>query len=196
MKRPALTPRQQAFAELYAASGNGTEAAIGAGYSRKAAAQQAARLLRIAKIQKAVQKIQMKLAGERVASAGEIAETLTQMLRDRETPSGSRIRAGETLLRCGGAFLQVNDDEPEDEPEDGDNFVQIILPWMRSQHDFSFTAVQMEGGEIVPLSGHETDSILYYIAPYDPEGLKAQLCPDSSFAEWDEPDEPVEKMTL
>lgn len=184
-----LTGKQQSFVEHYAASGNGTEAARLAGYAPKAAAQQAARLLRIAKIQKAVQKIQMKLAGERVASAGEIAETLTQMLRDRETPSGSRIRAGETLLRCGGAFLQMNEDEDVDEPEDGDNFTQILLPWVRCRDVSPFSAVMMESGEIVPLSGHETDETLLYICPFDPETLREQTCPDQSAFEWNEEDE-------
>lgn len=192
-----LTPRQQAFAELYAASGNGTEAAIGAGYSRKAAAQQAARLLRIAKIQKAVQKIQMKLSGERVASAGEIAETLTQMLRDRETPSGSRIRAGETLLRCGGAFLQVNDDEPEDEPEDEDGGTVIMVPWIRVQDQGPPTAVMMENGEVIPLAGHEADELLFYLCPFDLETLKQQICMDLSEFENDEPDDgPCDSVSL
>ncbi len=106
------------------------------------------------------------------------------MLRDPEAPSGSRLRAGELLLRAGGQFLIEDVDEPEDE----DNFTQILLPWVRCRDVAPFSAVMMESGEIVPLSGHETDETLLYICPYDPETLREQTSPDQSAFEWNEED--------
>lgn len=61
-----LTPRQRKFVEEYLKTGNGTEAAISAGYSRKTAASQASRLL----TDKAVQAYRIQLEREQFAAMG------------------------------------------------------------------------------------------------------------------------------
>ncbi len=50
----ALNPRQDQFVDEYLLDGNGTQAAIKAGYSSDTAAQQASRLLRNVKVQQAI----------------------------------------------------------------------------------------------------------------------------------------------
>ncbi len=61
----ALNPRQDRFVDEYLLDGNGTQAAIKAGFSPATAAQQASRLLRNAKVQQAIGERQRQLAEKR-----------------------------------------------------------------------------------------------------------------------------------
>ncbi len=62
----ALNPRQDQFVDEYLLDGNGTQAAIKAGYSSDTAAQQASRLLRNVKVQQAIAERQRQLAERRL----------------------------------------------------------------------------------------------------------------------------------
>ena len=55
-----LTAKQSAFVREYAASGNGKQAAISAGYAPKSAESCASRMLTIAKVRKGVEKFHEK----------------------------------------------------------------------------------------------------------------------------------------
>ncbi len=61
----ALNPRQDRFVDEYLLDGNGTQAAIKAGFSPATAAQQASRLLRNVKVQQAIGERQRQLAEKR-----------------------------------------------------------------------------------------------------------------------------------
>ena len=196
MKANGLSDRQELFCQLYASDPCATRAAEKAGYSKRTAGQQGGRLLKNVQVRKRIMALQRAQAGARIADAREISETMTSVLRDPEAPSGSRLRAGELLLRAGGQFLI--DDEPVDEPEDGDGGTRIIAPWVRQIDLEPFNSIKLEDGSVVPLSGAEDCMVWKYLDVFDPEQLAKQIATDETPYELDEPDddEPVEGMRL
>lgn len=76
-----LTVKQQKFIDYYIATGNATESAIKAGYSKKTAFQTGAENLRKPYIQGAIKEKLSELASERVATAQEVLEGLTAIAR-------------------------------------------------------------------------------------------------------------------
>lgn len=82
-----LTPRQQAFADYYIEMGNATEAARNAGYTGKYVGENADKLLKNTKIKAYIDQRLAEMSSKRVATAEEVLETLTRILRreSRET---------------------------------------------------------------------------------------------------------------
>lgn len=76
-----LNARQKAFCEFYVASGNATEAAIKAGYSKRTAKSIGQRLLTFVNVKKYIDELMQKLESERIASAEEVLQNLTAMMR-------------------------------------------------------------------------------------------------------------------
>ena len=76
-----LNARQKAFCEFYVASGNATDAAIKAGYSKRTAKSIGQRLLTFVDIKNYIDKLMQKLESERIASAEEVLQNLTAMMR-------------------------------------------------------------------------------------------------------------------
>ena len=76
-----LNARQRSFCEFYVASGNATDAAIKAGYKEKYAGVNADKLLKNTNIQKYIDELMQKLESERIASAEEVLQNLTAMMR-------------------------------------------------------------------------------------------------------------------
>ena len=76
-----LNVRQKAFCEYYVASGNATDAAIKAGYSKKTADRIASENLRKLELKKYIDELMQKLESERTASAKEVLEMLTSSMR-------------------------------------------------------------------------------------------------------------------
>lgn len=76
-----LNARQKAFCEYYVASGNATDAAIKAGYSKRTAKSIGQRLLTFVDIKKYIDELMQKLESERIASAEEVLQHLTAMMR-------------------------------------------------------------------------------------------------------------------
>nr|DAS90882.1 MAG TPA: Terminase small subunit [Caudoviricetes sp.] len=76
-----LNARQKAFCEYYVASGNATEAAIKAGYSERTAKSIGQRLLTFVDIKKYIDELMQKLESERIATAEEVLQNLTAMMR-------------------------------------------------------------------------------------------------------------------
>ena len=159
-----MNARQRAFAEHYATTGNAAEAARRAGYSPKTARAIGQKLLTKADIQEYIHELQSKASRERIAGAEEVASTLTVMLRDCSLAAGTRIRAANTLLRAGGAFLPPAPPVVEMDTADvhsDDQEVRICLPYT-PRDAVQPNAVQLPGGDIVPLAGHEGDDILIF----------------------------------
>lgn len=120
-----LSPKQLRFCELYAQSGNGTQAAIAAGYSRQSAAAQASRLLKNRKVRQYLDRLQTKAAGEAIADIAEVQSVLSDLLRDTKKPPAARIGAANLLLKSRDAYTPPDEPLPDD-PKDS---VQIVLPW-------------------------------------------------------------------
>ena len=76
-----LNARQKSFCEYYVASGNATDSAIKAGYSERTAKSIGQRLLTFVDIKKYIDELMQKLESERIATAEEVLQNLTAMMR-------------------------------------------------------------------------------------------------------------------
>ena len=173
-----LSERQKRFCEVYASNPNATAAAQAAGYSARTAAAQASRLLRNVKVKSYLNELRRKTEGERIADAIEVQVIWTNLLRDSSKPPAARIRAGELLMRAGGAFIPEDESLPDDESNDAP---KICMPWVRGQSAELFNAIDMEDGTIVPLFGAEDLELLYYISPFRPDQMRAAFEPENYF---------------
>ena len=80
-----LTPRQQKFCDEYLISGNATDAAIKAGYSRKTAKSIGQRLLTFVDLKQYIETELEKLHSAKIADAQEVLEYLTAVMRGQHT---------------------------------------------------------------------------------------------------------------
>ena len=76
-----LNARQKAFCEYYVVCSNATEAAIKAGYSKKTARVIGQENLTKPALKKYIDELMQKLESERIASAEEVLQNLTAMMR-------------------------------------------------------------------------------------------------------------------
>ena len=79
-----LNARQKKFAEYYVQSGNATDSAIKAGYSKKYANTNASKLLQNTTIVQYIKEISDKLKDERIMCAKDIQVTLSDIARNDE----------------------------------------------------------------------------------------------------------------
>ena len=125
-----MTPKQRKFCLEYAASGNATQSAIKAGYSCKTAGVIGDENLKKPYIQKELEKIREEMESKKIATAKEMQETLTLIIRGdlqeeiiivegygdgvtkMKSPSfRDKIKAVDTLSKMQGLYLtgtQVN----------------------------------------------------------------------------------------
>lgn len=107
-----LTPKQKAFAEFYAASGNATEAAIKAGYSEKTAQQIGAENLLKPVITEYLATLTKNDAENHIMTAIERQTFLTGVVRgaikegENSAKLSDRIRACELLGKMQGDFTE------------------------------------------------------------------------------------------
>lgn len=80
-----LTPKQKAFAEYYIETGNATESAIKAGYSKKTARVIGQENLLKPALKSYIDEKMKELESKRIAKAEEVLEYLTRVLRGEET---------------------------------------------------------------------------------------------------------------
>lgn len=121
-----MNERQKRFTDEYIATGNASEAARRAGYSKKTAYAIGERLLRNVEVREEIDSKLAQLQSERTADVGEVLEHLTSVLRGQETenivtPSGKkfeipvkefdRLKAADMLLRVHGAYKEKVDVE-------------------------------------------------------------------------------------
>ena len=76
-----LNARQKAFCEFYVASGNATDAAIKAGYSKSYARDRIHILMKSIGISRYIDELMQKVQSERIASAEEVLQNLTAIMR-------------------------------------------------------------------------------------------------------------------
>ena len=82
--RDKLTLKQKAFADFYIECGNATEAAIKAGYSKKAAQQIGSENLSKPLISAYIDQRMEQIENERIASGEEVLKYLTSVMRGEE----------------------------------------------------------------------------------------------------------------
>ena len=79
-----LTIKQKKFADEYIKTGNATQSAINAGYSKKYANTNASKLLQNTTIKAYIDERMKKLEDEAIADQSEILKYLTRIIRDEE----------------------------------------------------------------------------------------------------------------
>ncbi|MDY5164573.1 terminase small subunit [Leuconostoc falkenbergense] len=79
-----LTPKQKRFADEYIKTGNATQSAIEAGYSKKYANTNAPKLLQNTTLKQYIEKCMAEIASNRVMSYTEAVELLTSIARGEE----------------------------------------------------------------------------------------------------------------
>lgn len=104
MAKGELTAMQQRFVEVYA--GNGTEAAILAGYSKKSAEKLARDLLRNPTVADAIRAREKKEIRPLIASRTARQEFWTNTMQDRDEEMKNRLKASELLGKSEGDFLE------------------------------------------------------------------------------------------
>lgn len=82
-----LTQKQQRFVDEYIISGNATQAAIKAGYAKKAAYRTGADNLKKPQIKSALEKRNAEIQSEKTADMTEVMEYLTSVMRGEQTES-------------------------------------------------------------------------------------------------------------
>lgn len=92
-----MTPKQQAFCDYYIASGNATEAAIKAGYSEKTARFVGSENLTKPYIKSYIDEHMQKAHTSRIATAEEILEYLSSVVRNTAEQTRERTKAAELL---------------------------------------------------------------------------------------------------
>lgn len=101
-----MNVRQQKFCDYYLQSGNATEAAIKAGYSERTARAIGAENLTKPDIQKYLEEHGKKAHKERIATAEEILEFLSDTIRDDEVGRKERLKAAELLGKRYALFTE------------------------------------------------------------------------------------------
>lgn len=100
----ALTAKQRAFVEFY--TGNATEAAIKAGYSKDTARSIGQNLLTKVDIQQAIKERESKRLNPAIAKRERLLEFWTQTMEDQEVYMKERLKASELLGKAQGVFLE------------------------------------------------------------------------------------------
>ena len=102
-----LTAKQKAFAEAY--DGNGTEAALKAGYSPKTAAFQASRLLKNVKVQAIIKSREKTESRVRIATRQDRQEFWSSVMNGDDNEMKDRLKASELLGRSECDFTEKVD---------------------------------------------------------------------------------------
>jgi phage terminase small subunit len=94
-----LTAKQKKFCDYFIELGNGTQAAIKAGYSEKTAGVIAQENLKKPAIMEYIAARTNGIENPLIASGDEILETLSEIMRSKRTKAADRIKAAEMLGR-------------------------------------------------------------------------------------------------
>ena len=105
MENRNLTIKQQKFAEYYIISGNATESAIKAGYSKNTSAEMGYENLRKPHIKKYIDSVNDRLESDRIADMKEIKEFWSDTMRGDEIEFKDKLKASEYLAKTNGAFI-------------------------------------------------------------------------------------------
>ena len=113
MEKQKFTQKQRAFVEHYLKCGNAAEAARLAGYSQKTARSIGEENLTKPDIRQLINEKIAQAEAERIASAEEVLEYFTRIMRNKAVPISERSRAAEALGKRYGLFkenLQITGD--------------------------------------------------------------------------------------
>lgn len=106
MEKQKFTQKQRAFVEHYLKCGNAAEAARLAGYSKKTARSIGEENLTKPDIRALLDEKIAQAEAERIASAEEVLEYFSSIMRNEEMPISERTRAAEALAKRYGLFKE------------------------------------------------------------------------------------------
>ncbi len=108
-----LTEKQKRFIDFYIETTNAAESARRAGYSEKTADRIGHENLK--KLENYIQERLEQLKNERIASAKEVLEYFTTIMRDKKEDTNDRTKCAELLGKRHGIFketVEINTDKP------------------------------------------------------------------------------------
>lgn len=94
-----MTARVKKFCDEYLVSGNATDAAKKAGYSQKTGYSQGQRLLKNAEVSEYLEKRMQELQSAKIASAEEVLQYITSVVRSENEETKDRLKASELLAK-------------------------------------------------------------------------------------------------
>jgi phage terminase small subunit len=100
-----LTPKQRKFCDYYIETGNATESAIRAGYSKNCATEMGHENLRKPHIVDYIEGRNKEIENKRIADMKEIKEFWTGVVRDQDVEMKDRLKASEFVAKTNAAFI-------------------------------------------------------------------------------------------
>ena len=112
-----MTHRQELFIQEYIKTGNATNSAIKAGYSKRTARSIGQRLLKNVDIKKKINELSQKIACNSIMIAKERQEYLTKLINAADVKVSDKLKALDILNKMTGEYIQkveVNGDIKSD----------------------------------------------------------------------------------
>ena len=101
-----LNARQKAFCEYYVASGNATESARKAGYSEKYTNKNVSKIRQNTAVQEYIKELQEKAKTNRIMTAVERREFLTEVIKNGNEKLQDRLKALDILNKMDGEYIE------------------------------------------------------------------------------------------
>ena len=101
-----MTHRQELFIQEYIKTGNATNSAIKAGYSKKTARSIGQRLLTNVDIKKKIEELSQKIACNSIMTAKERQEYLTKLINAADVKVSDKLKALDILNKMTGEYTQ------------------------------------------------------------------------------------------
>ena len=101
-----MTHRQELFIQEYIKTGNATNSAIKAGYSKKTARSIGQRLLTFVDIKKKINVLSQKIACNSIMTAKERQEYLTKLINAADVKVSDKLKALDILNKMTGEYIQ------------------------------------------------------------------------------------------
>lgn len=101
-----MTHRQELFIQEYIKTGNATNSAIKAGYSKKTARSIGQRLLTNVDIKKKINELSQKIACNSIMTAKERQEYLTKLINAADVKVSDKLKALDILNKMTGEYIQ------------------------------------------------------------------------------------------
>jgi len=101
-----LNARQKSFCEFYVASGNATESAIKAGYSEKYTNKNVSKIRQNTAVQEYIKELQEKAKTNRIMTAVERREFLTEVIKNGNEKLQDRLKALDILNKMDGEYIE------------------------------------------------------------------------------------------
>ena len=101
-----MTHRQELFIQEYIKTGNTTNSAIKAGYSKRTAKSIGQRLLTFVNIKKRIEELSQKIANNNIMTAKERQEYLTKLINSDDVKVSDKLKALDILNKMTGEYTQ------------------------------------------------------------------------------------------